>query len=146
MKPNEKADHGPPDKMESLLRGFFADELGEPPSPTLWTRRRWIHLAGVAACVLILLWLAAELALDESEPVSPPSYMEEYLVIKDDEFLGQEIYSTPDGPVAQSASLEWTTVSMSDPSSGHRLDLAVPQLVIMVESVEGGGTRRQRRR
>jgi hypothetical protein len=137
MKPNEQ------DKVESLLRDFFADELGEPPSPIAWTHRRWIHLAGVAACALFLLWLVAELASDEQEP---PSYVEEYLVIKDDEFLGQEVYSTPDGAMAQSASLEWTTVSMNDPASGHRLDLAVPQLVIRVESVAGEGTRRQRQR
>lgn len=160
MRRTEQGEAGPPDRMESLLRDFFADELGRwgidvsgggnplesgSPSATPRNRRWWLPLTAAAvACILLGLWLASDGTVGDGGSSSQPLEVEEYLVINDDEFLQEEVYSTPDGAVAQSARLQWTTVSISDPLSGNRLDVAVPQLVIVIEAADGQGRRRQR--
>jgi len=156
MDSNEHGDQGPPDRVESLLRDFFADELGmgvsrrdsssgsDPSSAMPRIPRWWLPLTAVAAGTLLGLWLASDGTVRDPGSNSTPAQVEEYLVIKDAEFLDEEVYSTPDGAVSQSASLQWTTVSTSDPLSGSRLDVAVPQLVIIVEATNAQGKRSER--
>jgi hypothetical protein len=75
-----------------------------------------------------------------------PVDIEEFLVIEATEPLEELVYQTADGTVAQSAELQWTTVSVDEPASGNRIQMSVPELVIVVNRTEPQTRRTQPRK
>ncbi|MHC4079157.1 MAG: hypothetical protein ACYST0_12040 [Planctomycetota bacterium] len=152
MKENDSPRGRDPSEIdESVLRDFFADELPaempaelacrKPGSPPVSgpARRRWRAALVIAACLVLSVWLAVHGWTGGSpDPTGSwqPVEIDEFLVIEATEPLEELVYQTADGTVAQSAKLQWTTVSVDEPATGDRIQMSLPELVIVVNRTE----------
>ncbi len=120
---------------DALLRDFFRSELGgelPPLRATAGVDPRWRLRIGVAAAiaaaVVIVVWGAWP-----GEPAAAPFTAAAFVVTERSEPIERITYPTSRGDVVQETAVKWTTIAMSDPGQGDRIQWSIPEMSIVIE-------------